>query len=261
MSRSTDAPTRSPLATAVDALRRRGGVPLTVARGVKRGAVATQHHAEELADPVLRPAIATIARLRGGPTVEEFLDQLRAGRHITAHRWGRLGWTAPRRRAVIPIDEGRHVPKIPARLLRQGRFEITTDRAFADVVHHCATVQERATRGRPWLVPEVRDVYRQLHELGYAHSIEVWRGDELVGGELGVAIGGFYSGDSVFFLESNAGKVALAWLTGHLQERGFVLLDTLMVTRLSKQFGAHHIPRAEYRRRLRSAMEVDATFS
>lgn len=107
MSRSTDAPTRSPLATAAAALRRRGGVPLTVARGVKRGAVATQHHAEELADPVLRPVIATLAHLRGGPTVEEFLEQLRAGRHITAHRFGRLGWTAPRRRAVIPIDEGR----------------------------------------------------------------------------------------------------------------------------------------------------------
>ncbi|WP_300016056.1 leucyl/phenylalanyl-tRNA--protein transferase [Pseudonocardia sp.] len=257
MSPSADPHPRSPLA----ALRRRGGVPLTVARGVKRGAVATQRHAEELADPVLRPVIATVARLRGGPTAEEFLDHLRAGRHITCHRWGRLGWTAPRRRAVIPIDDRRHVPRTPARLLRQGRFEVTTDKAFADVLHHCATVQGRTTCGRPWLVPQVREVYMTLHETGHAHSIEVWRDGELVGGELGVAIGGFYSGDSVFFLESNAGKVALAWLTGHLQERGFVLLDTLMVTPMSRQFGAYRVPRAEYRARLREALAADVTFS
>jgi leucyl/phenylalanyl-tRNA--protein transferase len=110
------------------------------------------------------------------------------------------------------------------------------------------------------LLPEVQDVYRRLHEQGYAHSVEVWREGRLVGGELGVSIGGMYSGDSVFFLESNAGKVALAWLTGHLQERGFVLLDTLMMTPLSKQFGAYYLPRAEYRRRLQEALAVDTTF-
>ncbi|GAA2565909.1 hypothetical protein GCM10010210_46630 [Pseudonocardia hydrocarbonoxydans] len=243
------------------ALRRRDGALWDVARGAKRSAVQTMGRAEVLADPVMRPAITAVRRYRGGPTADGLIEHLQAGRHLTARRWGRLVWWEPRRRAVIPIDERRYVPKTPARLLRQGRFDITVDRAFSDVVHHCATVQGRATRGHPWLVPEVQDVYRELHERGYAHSVEVWRDGQLVGGELGVSIGGFYSGDSVFFLESNAGKVALAWLTGHLQERGFLLLDTLMVTSLSKQFGAHHIPRAEYRRRLRVALDADATFT
>lgn len=252
------APAAPPSRTAA---ARRDGALWTVAKSAKRGALGAVGRAEVLVDPVMRPAIAAIRRHRGGPTAEELLEHARAGRHLTAHRWGRLAWWEPRRRAVIPIDDRRYVPKTPARLLRQGRFEITTDRAFADVVHHCATVQGRATKGRPWLVPEVQEVYRHLHELGHAHSIEVWRDGELVGGELGVAIGGFYSGDSVFFLESNAGKVALAWLTGHLQERGFLLLDTLMVTSMSKQFGAHYIPRAEYRTRLREALDADVTFS
>ncbi len=216
--------------------------------------------AEAFLDPVMRPVIAEMQRRRGAPTPDALLEHLQAGRHLTGGRWGRLVWWEPLRRAVIPIDERRHVPKTPARLLRTGRFEVTIDVAFSDVMHHCATVRGRATRGLPWLVPEVQDVYRQLHEQGHAHSVEVWREGRLVGGELGVSIGGMYSGDSVFFLESNAGKVALAWLMGHLQERGFVLLDTLMMTSLSRQFGAYYIPRAEYRRQLREALAVDATF-
>lgn len=231
------------------------------AKIVKRHVLGARDRAEALVDPVMRPAVAAVQRHRGGLTAEAFVEHLRAGRHLTARRWGRLVWWEPRRRAVIPIDEHRHVPKIPARLLRQGRFEITVDKAFDDVVHHCATVRGRADRGHPWLVPEIQAVYRQLHEQGHAHSVEVWREGNLVGGELGVSMGGFYSGDSVFFLEGNAGKVALGWLTGHLQERGFVLLDTLMVTPLTKQFGAHHIPRLEYRRRLRTALEIDVTFA
>lgn len=239
----------------------RDGALWAVAKAAKRRAVQALDRTEEFADPVLRPVVATVRHHRGGPTAEVLLEQLRAGRHLTGRRWGRLAWWEPPRRAVIPIDEHRYVPKTPARLLRQGRFDVTIDRAFPDVVHHCATVRGRADRGYPWLVPEVQEVYHRLHELGHAHSVEVWRDGRLVGGELGVSIGGFYSGDSVFFLESNAGKVALAWLTGHLQERGFLLLDTLMVTPLSKQFGAHHISRVEYRGRLREALDADVTFS
>jgi leucyl/phenylalanyl-tRNA--protein transferase len=241
--------------------RLKDGALWGVAKAAKRTALASVEKAEELADPVMRPAIAAVQHYRGAPTSAAFLEHLQAGRHLTARRWGRLVWWEPRRRAVIPIDDQRYVPKTPARLLRQGRFEITFDRAFSDVVHHCATVRGRATRGHPWLVPDVQKVYLELHEMGHAHSVEVWRDGRLVGGELGVSMGGFYSGDSVFFLESNAGKVALAWLTGHLQERGFLLLDTLMVTPMSKQFGAHYISRADYRGRLRTAVDADVTFS
>lgn len=242
-----------PIGSVDDALR-------PAAKILKRYALGARDRAEVLVDPIMRPAVAVLQRRRGGLTAEALLEHLRNGRHLTARRWGRLVWWEPRRRAVIPIDERRHVPKIPARLLRQGRFEITVDRAFADVVHHCATVHGRADRGHPWLVPEVQAIYRQLREQGHAHSVEVWRDGTLVGGELGVSIGGLYSGDSVFFLEGNAGKVALGWLTGHLQERGFLLLDTLMVTPLTKQFGAHYIPHREYRHRLRTALDVDAKF-
>jgi leucyl/phenylalanyl-tRNA--protein transferase len=240
-------------ATAREALR--PGV-----RAARRQWAAALDRVESASDPVVRPAVAALHRRRTDLTPEVLLARARHAQHLTPARWGRLRWVERRKRAIIPIHE-RQTPRTAARLLRSGRYEVTHDKAFADVVHHCATVRGRATNGRPWLLPEVQELYGRLHEMGHAHSVEVWRDGRLVGGEFGVAIGGLYQGDSVFFLESNASKIALAWLTEHLHGRGFVLLDTQVVSPLTAQFGAHYLSRTEYRRQLREALAVNATFA
>lgn len=229
------------------------------ARAARRRWTAALDRVESVTDPVVRPAVAAAQRRRTDLTPEALLARTREAKHLAPVRWGRLTWSEPRKRAVIPIRD-RRTPKNAARLLRSGRFEVTYDKAFADVVRHCASVRGRATNGRPWLLPEVQDVYGRLHDLGHAHSVEVWSEGRLVGGEFGVAIGGLYAGESVFFLESNASKIALAWLTAHLEDRGFVLLDTQVVSPLTAQFGAHYLPRGEYRRLLREALTVEADF-
>jgi leucyl/phenylalanyl-tRNA---protein transferase len=214
---------------------------------------------EVLLDPVVRPVVTALQRRRGGPTADELLERYRAGEYREAGRWGRQRWKAPAKRAVVPLDPPRMARSV-ARLLRSGRFEVTFDTAFADVVSYCATVRGRATSGRAWLCPAMQEAYRELHERGHAHSVEVWRDGRLVGGEFGVAVAGLYSGDSSFFLESGASKVALARLNQHLHERGFLVHDTQVVSALSGQFGAHYVSREEYRRRLRTALVADVTF-
>lgn len=235
------------------------GLLRSSARRVRRTARRSLDGAETALDPLVRPVVTAVQQRRGGREAEDLLARYRAGEYLSVGRWGRFEWLDPRERAIIPIAE-RRVPKNIARVLRSGRFEVTFDRAFAEVVRHCATVDGRSSTGRPWLTADLQEAYRRLHELGHAHSVEVWREGRLVGGELGVAVGGLYSGESMFFLETNASKVALAGLTERLQARGFLLFDTQVLTEVGRQFGACAIPRAEYHRRLRDALAADVTF-
>lgn len=214
---------------------------------------------ETATDPVVRPVVATVQRRRGGRDAQDLLEHYRSGEYLSVGRWGRFVWREPKHRVLIPIAE-RRVPKNVARVIRAGRFDVTFDRAFPDVLRHCATVRDRSTTGRPWLTEDLQQVYLRLRELGHAHSVEVWRDDRLVGGELGVAVGGLYSGESMFFLETNASKVGLAALTEHLRTRGFLLFDTQVMTAVGQQFGAYPVSCAEYRARLRAALAADVSF-
>lgn len=163
-------------------------------------------------------------------------------------------------RAVIPLDDRQTIPKDVARLKRRGDFEIRFDTAFADVLRHCATVQGRATGEDPWLTPDAQEAYLHLHDLGFAHSTEAWRGGRLVGGEFGMSIHGMYSTESLFYLESNASKVAFAHLLERLRSRGFLLHDTQVVSNLTRPFGAYLIPRSEYHDLLTDALSADVAF-
>lgn len=259
---STSPPPGAPGAGLTSRSRRvfgRSAALRSIVRSGRRALVSVLDRSEAALDPVMRPLVAAVQRRGGGPTADDLLEHYRKGEFLDVTRWGRLRWRRPRRRASIPLTEGR-VPKSVARLLRAGRFEVTFDRAFADVVGHCATVRGRADSGRSWLTPALEESYRQLHERGYAHSVEVWRDGDLVGGAFGVAVGGLYSGESTFFLESNASKVALARLNERLRDRGFVLHDTQMLSPLVRQFGAYQVSRAEYLALLREALAADVTF-
>jgi len=163
----------------------------------------------------------------------------------------------PQQRGVIPLA-GFHVPRRLARTVRQERFEVRIDTAFAEVVARCA----QATPGRveTWINQPIERLYNRLFELGHAHSVECWREGMLAGGLYGVALNGAFFGESMFSRETDASKVALIHLVARLTAGGFVLLDTQFLTEHLAQFGAQEIPRREYHRRLARAMKVRGEF-
>jgi leucyl/phenylalanyl-tRNA--protein transferase len=168
---------------------------------------------------------------------------------------GRLFWFSPNPRAIIPLD-GFHESRRLRRRRRQGRLLATRDRDFAGVVDGCATAH-----GATWITPEMRAAYTELHDLGWAHSIEVWAGDVLAGGVYGVTVGGLFAAESMFHHEPDASKVALAELVAHLGARGFALLDVQLATPHLTSLGAVEIVRDEYLARLQEALRTAADWT
>ncbi len=154
-------------------------------------------------------------------------------------RTDKLGWWSPDPRGVIPLDELR-ITRSLRRSLR--RYRITADLAFADVVDACRTIE----RPHGWISPDIRDAYVRLHKLGWAHSVETWLDDELVGGLYGVAVGAFFAGESMFHTETDASKVALVALVDSLKVTGGALLDVQWSTPHLAGLGAVEIERAAY---------------
>jgi leucyl/phenylalanyl-tRNA--protein transferase len=172
---------------------------------------------------------------------------------------GDIRWYSPDPRGIIPLD-GFHAPARLRRVIRSGLFRIERDRAFVEVIRACAESDRGDDDPGTWIDQEILESYCELHRLGFAHSVETWQDDRLVGGLYGVALGGAFFGESMFHRTTNASKVALAALVDHLQERGFRLLDIQWVTNHLEQFGAIEIPRARYLQRLAEALSVEATF-
>ena len=160
-----------------------------------------------------------------------------------------IHWYAPNPRGVIPLDQF-YVPKTLAKLIRKSPFEICTDRDFEGVMRACAE------RDSTWISEDLITVYTELHKLGYAHTIECWLDDTLVGGLYGVAIGGAYFGESMFHRVRDASKVALVYLVHVLREKGYALLDTQFVTDHLKKFGALEIDRDHYEAELEKAIAL-----
>lgn len=189
---------------------------------------------------------------------------LSAERLLLAYRSGLFPWTdhpvtwwSPDPRAIIEFDRF-HVPRSLEKFLRKQPFQITVDRAFREVMAGCA--ESRRGRGGTWITPKFITAYSRLHAAGHAHSLECWQAGTLVGGIYGVAMGGFFAGESMFHRVSNASKVALASLVARLREHGFVLFDIQMLTPITRQFGGVEIPRAEYLDRLGRAVTLNHAF-
>ncbi|HLX72235.1 MAG TPA: leucyl/phenylalanyl-tRNA--protein transferase [Verrucomicrobiae bacterium] len=167
-----------------------------------------------------------------------------------------ISWWSPDPRAILELDR-LHIPESLKKILRKNVFEVTIDRAFAQVIENCAKAPGRA---ETWITREFIDAYTRLHERGCAHSLECWRAGELVGGIYGVGIGGFFAGESMFHLAPNSSKVALCHLVRHLRERDFALLDIQMLTPVTKQMGGITIPRDQYLDRLKAAVQLRRSF-
>ncbi|MET4390792.1 leucyl/phenylalanyl-tRNA--protein transferase [Bradyrhizobium sp. F1.4.3] len=154
-----------------------------------------------------------------------------------------LFWVEPEMRGVIPLDGFRVASRL-VRTVRSDSFRVTVNTAFKATIAGCAAPQ--AGREDTWINKRIRDLYGGLHELGHCHSVEVWQGDELVGGLYGVSLGRAFFGESMFHTARDASKVALVHLVARLIRGGFELLDTQYVTEHLKSFGAAEISRRRY---------------
>jgi leucyl/phenylalanyl-tRNA--protein transferase len=167
---------------------------------------------------------------------------------------GELRLFSPDPRGIIPLDEF-HVPHGARQTLKDPSWEVTVDRDFEGVMLGCAE------RDETWIDESIFQSYVNLHRAGQAHSVEVWRDEELAGGLYGVRIGGAFFGESMFHRVPGASKVALHRLVNILKKGGFLLLDTQWVTPHLQKFGAREIPRQDYLMLLDRALEVPAVFT
>ena len=162
-----------------------------------------------------------------------------------------LFWVEPRRRAILPLDKF-HCSRSLGRSLRSGRFSVTLDRAFDDVVAACAM------RDETWINAEIEIAMGSLHAASYAHSIEVWSGSDLAGGLYGVKLGRAFFGESMFSRSRDASKVALAWLVARLKAGNFALLDCQYMTEHLASLGAVDVSREDYVALLATALGGEA---
>ena len=161
-----------------------------------------------------------------------------------------LLWFSPDPRAILEVD-GLHVSRRLARTVRSGRFRATVDLAFPKVMSACAVRPGEGT----WITPNLFRAYVRLHELGWAHSFEVWADDgELAGGVYGVGVGAMFGAESMFFRRRDASKVALVAMMQHLRAIGVQFVDIQMATPHTHSLGAKEISRAEYLQRLAAAL-------
>ena len=189
-------------------------------------------------------------------TASMVLDAYPRGLFPMAYVEGNLiTWHRPKVRAIIPLDAP-HVPRRLARTMARGKFEVTFDAAFREVMKGCAL-------GRPvWISADFHRVYGELHDRGLAHSVEIWSAgrSELVGGLYGLAIGGAFFAESKFHRARDASKVAVVSLIQRLVARGFSLLEVQYLTDHLKQFGTVEVSHRVYMNRLAKALDLPVDF-
>jgi leucyl/phenylalanyl-tRNA---protein transferase len=161
-------------------------------------------------------------------------------------------WVEPERRAILPLQDF-HLSRSLAKTIRRDTFRVTSDTVFAQVIATCA--ETAPDRDATWINSDIESAFIHLHHKGMAHSVECWRGDELVGGLYGLSMGRAFFGESMFSRATDASKVALAWLIARLRLGGYTLLDCQFMTDHLASMGAVEISQADYRTRLDKALQ------
>ena len=170
------------------------------------------------------------------------------------HDDGTIRWYSPDPRCVFDFDKF-HVPRRLMRTYKSGKFEMKVNSAWREVLKACAD------RDSTWITDDIFRVYTEMHEAGFAHSVEAYYEGKLAGGLYGVSIGGAFMGESMFHNVTDASKISLIYLVERLKSRGFVLLDSQYMTDHLSTLGAVLIPRQEYLRRLDRALYLDCRFA
>ncbi|MDQ0133696.1 leucyl/phenylalanyl-tRNA--protein transferase [Neorhizobium galegae] len=161
-------------------------------------------------------------------------------------------WVEPEMRGILPLDAF-HLSKSLAKAVRKTPLDIRFDTAFERVIALCA--EPAGDRPSTWINSTIRKLYIELHRMGHAHSVEAFEGNELVGGLYGVSLGSAFFGESMFSRRTNASKICLVHLVERLRKNGFTLLDTQFTTEHLKTFGAIDIPKDDYLKLLRIAVD------
>jgi leucyl/phenylalanyl-tRNA--protein transferase len=210
---------------------------------------------------LLELARLSLSRKRAAYNLAKFLVDIGSiiqgyaqGYFLMSDEAGELGWYSSRQRALIPLDERFRYPKSLRRPLNQGRFTVAIDGDFPAVCEACAA------RETTWISPELQEIYLKLHHAGFAHSFETWQGGELAGGILGIAIGGAFIGESMFYRLPEGSKVALVKLVGHLRQHGFLLFDAQIQNPHLERFGAFIVGDSQYQRLLHQALARNCRF-
>jgi len=167
-------------------------------------------------------------------------------------------WVEPEMRGILPLDQF-HVSKSLKKVVRKKKFKVFFDRAFEQVLDECA----EPSKGRDvtWINKSIRNNVIKLHEMGFAHSVECWRDNKLVGGLYGISLGAAFFGESMFSKETDASKVALVHLIARMRLGGFKLLDTQFRTDHLTQFGVIEIPSEHYLELLDNALQFQGVFT
>jgi leucyl/phenylalanyl-tRNA--protein transferase len=194
--------------------------------------------------------------------------QINAETLLRAYQWGlfpmgedrddpTIYWVDPEMRGLLPLD-GFHVSRSLRKRLKRNPYTVRIDTAFRDVITACA--EPGPDRPSTWINRTIEGLYIDLFDMGYAHSVECWRDQRLVGGLYGVAIGGAFFGESMFSREADASKIAMVHLVARLKVGGYQLLDTQFVTEHLARFGVTEVPRADYLRLLARALKAPCDF-
>lgn len=168
-----------------------------------------------------------------------------------------LYWIEPQHRGILPLESARF-PRRLLRTVRTTQFQVRVDTDYDGVIDGCAA--PRPGRMKTWINTRIRNLYRELFEMGVCHTVEVWSGERLAGGLYGVALKGAFFGESMFSFERDASKIALVHLVARLKYGGFKLLDTQFVTDHLKQFGTIEVGRDAFQIRLDAALANEADF-
>lgn len=186
-------------------------------------------------------------------TKELVLSAYSQGIFPMGHDDGLIRWYSPDPRCIFDFETF-HVPRRLIRTYRSGKFEMKVNSAWDEVLHQCAN------RDSTWITDDIFRVYTELHEDGFAHSVEAYFEGKLAGGLYGVSIGGAFMGESMFHNVTDASKVCLVYLVERMKERGFTLLDSQYMTEHLSTFGAVLISRREYLIRLEQALRLKCRF-
>jgi leucyl/phenylalanyl-tRNA--protein transferase len=190
---------------------------------------------------------------------ETLLSAYAQGIFPMADRDGKIRFYTADPRGIIPLDDRFHIPGTLRQLLKKEPplFDVRINFDFVATMRACMEARPEGT----WISNELIAAYSRLHQLGFAHSVEVWRGEQLVGGLYGVSLGAAFFGESMFHRERDASKVALVHLVHRMRERGFELLDSQATTSHLRRFGAIDVPATDYLVQLRKAMKKRCEFA
>ena len=169
----------------------------------------------------------------------------------------KIYWINPQNRGILPLG-GLHISKSLRKTIKRKSFNVTYNYNFRHIIQECAKIGSR--RPETWINQEIMEAYIELHKIGYAHSIECWIDNKIVGGLYGIALGGAFFGESMFSQQSNASKIALVHLVAILKDRGFILLDTQFTSDHLETMGVIEISRENYLKKLKNALAKSPVF-